>query len=325
MDVLKASIDAEPENFARFMRIYFLYNPLFPSCGDGDGVGFESRVLASWDAAVASGQRVVANCDLKRELLTAAARRVFYLVCQIASQDTCFAGLSLFVRPLGASRASIPTKKSQYAWFTDRLEAYAFLNDITIIFSTASALAPRSSPYNDAYPFQPYYADDLASPVLRFAAPLAKSAFNFREYLHSNKSKKTGPFALPFIALESLYSGNPQNGATSRGKGKGKGKGKRMSTPASHASGSREDAGAKVASDPPAKEPPAAFSQEYFQEIALPATEDTKYPHMTNLAKKAARLQELRKTMNDVSCAKHVALPRLTFSSRAQPSDWDTV
>jgi hypothetical protein len=323
MDLLKASIDGEPEKFTRFMRIYYLYNPLFPSCGDGDGVGFEGRALASWDAAVASSQTVVANCDLKRELLTAATRRVFYLVSQITAQDPCFAGLSLFVRPLGASRGSIPTKKSQYTWFADRLEAYAFLNDITAIFSTASALAPRSSPYDDAYPFQPYYADDTPSPVLRFAAPLAKSAFNFREYLHLKKSKKTGSFGLPFVALESLYSGNPENGATSKRKGKGKRKHK--VSPASRASGSQEDASAEVAIDPSAKEPPAAFSQEYFQEIALPATEDTNYPHRTNLAKKAARLQELRKTANDVSCAKHIALAMLTFSIRVQPSDRDTV
>jgi len=303
MELLKAGIDEEPDKFARFMQIYCLYNPLFPSCGDGDGAGFESRVLAAWDAAVrSSGRRV--NSDLKRDLLSAATRRVFYLVSQMAPQDPCFAGLSLFVRPVGANRSSMPTKKSENAWFSDRLEAYAFLNDIAAIFSTVSALTPRSSPYNNAYPYQPYYADDLPSPVLRFAAPLAKCAFNFREYLDRDSSKTSSTFGGHFVPLKYAYSGNPRRGA-----GASKGKGKPKAGASSRASGSREVTNAEVAGDA-AKEPPPAFSQEYFQEIALPATEDTNHPHRTNLAKKAARLQELRKTMNDVSRAGQLYRPQ---------------
>lgn len=297
MELLKAAIDEEPDKFARFMQIYYLYNPLFPSCGDGDGAGFESRVLAAWDAAVrSSGQRVAANSDLKRDLLSAASRRVFYLVSQMAPQDLCFAGLSLFVRPVGANRSSIPTKKSENAWFSDRLEAYAFLNDIMAIFSTTSTLTPRSSPHNGTYPYQPYYADDLPSPVLRFAAPLAKCAFNFREYLGRDSSKKSPMFSWHFVPLKSAYSGHPGKGARAP-----KGKRKYKTSASSRASGSQKDANTKVAGDAAVKEPPPAFSQEYFQEIALPATEDANHPHRTNLAKKAARLQELRKTMNDVS------------------------
>lgn len=297
MELLKAAIDEEPDKFARFMQIYYLYNPLFPSCGDGDGTGFESRVLAAWDAAVrSSGRRLAANSNLKRDLLSAASRQVFYLVSQMAPQDLCFAGLSLFVRPVGANRSSIPTKKSENAWFSDRLEAYVFLNDITAIFSTTSMLTPCSSPHNCAYPYQPYYADDLPSPVLRFAAPLAKCAFNFHEYLDHDSSKKSPMFGWHFVPLKSAYSGHPGKGARAF-----KGKGKSKAGASSHASGSQKDANAKVSGDTAVKEPPPAFSQEYFQEIALPATEDANNPHRTNLVKKAARLQELRKTMNDVS------------------------
>jgi hypothetical protein len=70
------------------------------------------------------------------------------------------------------------------------------------------------------------------------------------------------------------------------------------------------------------KSHPATFSQEYFQEIALvPATEDTTLPHRTNLAKKAARLQELKKTMNDVSGSGRIVVVKdlMTSSFRAHP------
>lgn len=103
-----------------------------------------------------------------------------------------------------------------------------------------------------------------------------------------------------------LYTSNTQT-RTRKSKGKGKGKAKL-------------NIASSMPHDDSLKDPPAAFSQEYFHEIGSPATEDAVHPDWTNLAKKAACLQELRKMMNDVSCSLCVAeMQKLKFSIRAPP------
>jgi hypothetical protein len=294
MQAVKARIDDEPDKFTRFMQVYYLYNPVFPSCGDGDGAGFEGRVLAAWDAAVGTHMNGAgANSEIKRDILIAASRRVHYLISQLACQDPCVSGLSLFIPAENSPQSSMQIKRSDGTWLSDRLEAYAFLNDITGIFAMVSTLTPRPSPYDNAYPYLPYYAINIPAPVLRFAAPLAKCSFNFRMLMDSGKDE--GPRAgRHFVTLESMYSGRALTGIHKlKPKGKAKVKASRL--------GIIPRASASDSSNVPAKDPPPAFSQEYFQDLALPDTEDTVHPHRTNLAKKAARLQELRKTMNDVS------------------------
>ena len=103
MECVKLHIDEEPDKFAHFMKVYHLYNPLFPLCGDDDGVGFETRVLAAWDTAVgATGDGAIANLTIKCDLLTAASCHALYLVSQLSPQDQCFAGLSFFMHPPNA-------------------------------------------------------------------------------------------------------------------------------------------------------------------------------------------------------------------------------
>ena len=294
MQEVKAHIDNEPDKFTRFMQVYYLYNPVFPSCGDGDAAGFEERVLAAWDAAVITRKDGAgANGEIKRDLLIAASRRVYYLITQLACQDPCVSGFSIFIPPENAPQSSMQIKRADGTWLTDRLEAYAFLNDITGIFAMVSTLTPRPSPYGNAYPYQPYYATNVPAPILRFAAPLAKCSFNFRTLVDLGKNQ--GPRAgLHFVTLDSMYTGRALKGAHKlKAKGKAKIKMSRL--------GILPKAGASGTSNARAKDQHPAFTQEYFQDLALPATEDTVHPHRTNLAKKAARLQELRKTMNDVS------------------------
>jgi hypothetical protein len=292
MEAINARIQQEPDQFTRFMMVYVLYNPLFPSCGEGEGAGFKARVLAAWDAAVlVKPDGTIVNAAIKRDLLCAASHRVFYLVTQLAPQDPSFAGLSLCLRPEAAARSVMPNKRSEAAWFGDRLEAYALLNDITGIFATISMLTPRPSPYDNLYPYQPYYTTEVYAPVLRYAAPLAKSCFHFRRYRLPQNKGGIPVFKSPFISLETPRPSKTQ-------KGKAKAKSKLGTTNAS--SGLLDHAGVDNPCDALPQDPPPKFSQEYFQEIALPITEDARHPHRTNLAKKAARLQELKKTMNDV-------------------------
>jgi len=292
MEAINARVEQQSDQFARFMMVYVLYNPLFPLCGEGEGAGFEARVLAAWDAAVlVKPAGAVVNAAIKRDLLCAASRRVLYLVTQLAPQDPSFAGLSLWLRPEAGPRSVMQNKRSEAAWFGDRLEAYALLNDITGIFATVSMLTPRPSPYDNLYPYQPYYTTEVYAPVLRYAAPLAKTCFYFRRYRLPSTADGIPVFQSPFISLET-----PRPSKTRKGKAKSK-----LGT-INPPSALLDCAGVDSPGDAPPQDPPSKFSQEYFQEIALPITEDATHPHRTNLAKKAARLQELKNAMNDVGC-----------------------